>query len=489
MNAITVKHGCPVLTPNRVQITQKNRINTGQSAMIGFIKALFFIAMLFIVVPVSAHDLPIGGSRWCFSKHGIVGNIDLKASLFSAIKGIKEGHYTPDSISNDQLQQITTDIIQPYIDRKLSLKVDGKKYPVKVDKIVNTGSLYTIWLSVDHVNFSNPENSVKIEYSLLFEETGNTHVNLAYGYLSDLDETAVQTVFDSAQPFMQNTFDAKTPVWAFSIKGPSNLSTAEHRVGNHMVGSSSMTPRKLIVDKKVIGYEPQAQKAKSSPMTKSNWPLALSAPLVNKYDQENSNHISIAHNPEEGSPWSAAREFITLGIEHILTGYDHIAFLLALIVIGLSFKEVLKIITAFTVAHSITLLLAALQIVRLDSRFVESTIALSICYVAVENLLKKKVNYRWIITFVFGLVHGFGFASALQELIVGKSNLLLSVLSFNAGVELGQLMIVCVMLPLLYLITKKIKPSIVTAGASVSIFILGFAWFIERVFDLKLLWF
>jgi len=133
--------------------------------------------------------------------------------------------------------------------------------------------------------------------------------------------------------------------------------------------------------------------------------------------------------------------------------------------------------------------LAALEIVRLNSRFVESVIAFSICYVALENLFKKRVNYRWLIAFGFGLVHGFGFASALQELIVGKSNLLLSVLSFNLGVEIGQLMIFFVMLPILYLVKKQFGYKIITAGTSATIFVIGFAWLIERAFTLKLLWF
>ena len=176
-----------------------------------------------------------------------------------------------------------------------------------------------------------------------------------------------------------------------------------------------------------------------------------------------------------------------LGIEHILTGYDHIAFLLALIVIGLSIREVLKIITAFTIAHSITLLLAATQVVSLNSRIVESVIAFSICFVALENLFKKKVNYRWLVTFGFGLVHGFGFASVLQELIVGKSNLLVSVVSFNLGVEIGQLMIFLVLLPVLYLLKNMVEFRKVTVGVSLAIFLLGFTWLIERGFNLKLL--
>jgi hydrogenase/urease accessory protein HupE len=375
--------------------------------------------LLLMAVPVYAHNLPMGGSRWCFGKNNIVGEIDLKPVLFSEIKGIKEGHYNVDAMSEEQLQQIAADVIQPYINERLSITVADKTYAVKVDEIVNN-SLYTIRLSVDDVNFNSPANPVKIVYSLLFEETNNDHLNLAFGYLSDAKRGDLKRVFDLSPPAMQTTFNSNTRVWEFSVNGPVN------------------------------------------------------AP---------------PHNPAEGSVWNTIREFIPLGIEHILTGYDHIAFLLALIVIWLPFKEILKIITAFTAAHSITLLLAAMQIVRLDSRFVESVIALSICYVAVENLFKKKANYRWIITFGFGLVHGFGFASALQELIVGKSNLLLSVLSFNAGVEIGQLTIVFTMLPILYLLKKKFEYRTITAGASVSIFGLGFTWFIERVFDLKLLWF
>jgi len=158
-----------------------------------------------------------------------------------------------------------------------------------------------------------------------------------------------------------------------------------------------------------------------------------------------------------------------------------------LIVIGLSTREVLKIITAFTVAHSITLLLAALQIVNLDSKLVESSIALSICYVALENLFRKRIQYRWAVTFCFGLIHGFGFASALQELMVGRSNLMVSVLSFNLGVETGQLMIFLLLLPLLHFLKRTVESKMVTAGASLAVFLLGFTWLVERIFDLKLL--
>src|SRR5208337_515930 len=185
-----------------------------------FLSVIAVLFLLITTVPVSAHDLPMGGSRWCFGNNNLVANIDLRPSLFAEIKGIKEGHYDLNSISDIQLQQIATDILQPYINKKLSITVDDKTYPVKVTKIViNENSLFTIWLSVDNISFKNPVNPVRIDYTLLFEETNNAHVNLAYGYLSDATGEALQKVFDFSPAVMQNTFDYKTPVWAFSING------------------------------------------------------------------------------------------------------------------------------------------------------------------------------------------------------------------------------------------------------------------------------
>jgi len=436
----------------------------------------------------------MGASRWCFGKNNIVGNIDLRSSLFAEIKGIKEGHYDLDSISDKQLQQIASDILQPYIDKKLSITVDDKTYPVKVNKVVrNENNTYTIWLSVDNITFKNPVNPVRIDYTLLFEETNNAHVNLAYGYLSDATGDALQKVFDFSPAVMQNTFDYKAPIWEFSINGTAPpVPAPKQKTESPVVSGSSDNMKDTAALKSTAGNQPESgpvPKGDQSKQTLANTPAASSTPSMLASSSQDKQNGSLSYTPSKSSIWITIGEFLVLGIEHILTGYDHIAFLLALIVIGLSIREVLKIITAFTIAHSITLLLAALEIVRLNSRFVESVIAFSICYVALENLFKKRVNYRWLIAFGFGLVHGFGFASALQELIVGKSNLLLSVLSFNLGVEIGQLMIFFVMLPILYLVKKQFGYKIITAGTSATIFVIGFAWLIERAFTLKLLWF
>lgn len=178
-----------------------------------------------------------------------------------------------------------------------------------------------------------------------------------------------------------------------------------------------------------------------------------------------------------------AGSFFPLGIEHILTGYDHLLFLVALMLRGGGLWSLLKIITAFTAAHSITLALAALDLVVLPSAFVESVIALSIAYVALENLLPRfAASRRWTVSFVFGLMHGFGFSSVLREIGLPKENLLLSLLNFNLGVEVGQLTIVLLAVPLLLRIRNRTweKPAVATISAV--ILVVGLVLFIQRAF-------
>jgi hypothetical protein len=175
--------------------------------------------------------------------------------------------------------------------------------------------------------------------------------------------------------------------------------------------------------------------------------------------------------------------FIKLGVEHIFLGYDHICFLLALLVVS-RFREMLKIITSFTVAHSITLIVAGLGIARLPSRLVECGIALTIIYVAFDNLRRKSTAHRWLLTFGFGLVHGFGFASVLSELGLPAVGRVRCLLAFNIGVEIGQLAIVSVALPILWLLAKRQLQARVAFAVSVIVGLFGMGWFIERAFGL-----
>src|SRR5207245_9155781 len=148
--------------------------------------------------------------------------------------------------------------------------------------------------------------------------------------------------------------------------------------------------------------------------------------------------------------------FVLRGIGHILTGWDHLLFLLGLLLRGGGWLALAKIITAFTLAHSVTLALAALDIVVLPDRLVEAVIALSIAFVAAENLFfKPVVARRWLVSFCFGLVHGFGFSAALRELGLSSHGLLLSLFGFNAGVEAGQALVVAVVLPLVVVLRRS----------------------------------
>ena len=175
-------------------------------------------------------------------------------------------------------------------------------------------------------------------------------------------------------------------------------------------------------------------------------------------------------------------DFIVLGMEHIVTGYDHLAFLLGLLVTTTTFVSLVKVVTSFTVAHSVTLALATFDVVSLPPRLIESLIALSIAYVAIENFTGKTLVHRWKITFLFGLVHGFGFSNILREMELTRQSLAISLFSFNAGVEIGQLFFVCVVFPLVYYATASRWKEHFLAVTSLVIMSLGFYWFVERAF-------
>ena len=156
------------------------------------------------------------------------------------------------------------------------------------------------------------------------------------------------------------------------------------------------------------------------------------------------------------SPGREFWRFLLLGIEHIFTGYDHLAFLLGLLLLGGTVGQMVKIVTAFTVAHSITLALAALDLLAPPAGTVEVLIAASILFVGAENLwaLRRRTSdsalrHRWLLTFAFGLVHGFGFAAVLRQMHLPRAVLATGLLSFNLGVECGQVCIVVVALPML----------------------------------------
>ena len=156
--------------------------------------------------------------------------------------------------------------------------------------------------------------------------------------------------------------------------------------------------------------------------------------------------------------YQASIGFVKLGIGHILSGIDHLLFLLCLIIPFRRITALIPIITAFTLGHSVTLIGTAYNLAPIGAwfpPFIEAAIAASIFYMAIENIIGANVNQRWIITGLFGLVHGFGFADVLKEqLQFAGSNLLVSLLSFNIGIEIGQLAVLCVFVPALALLLR-----------------------------------
>ncbi len=179
---------------------------------------------------------------------------------------------------------------------------------------------------------------------------------------------------------------------------------------------------------------------------------------------------------------SSAWAFFKMGIEHIVTGYDHLVFLFGLVLLRARLKELLAIVTAFTVAHSITLAIAVLGIFTPNPKFVEPAIALSIAYVGVENFFVKDASKRWRITFPFGLIHGFGFAGALQQINLPRAEIPVALVTFNLGVEAGQLFAMSIILPMVILMRQKdwFEPAGVRV-LSGAVALAGGIWFVIRV--------
>jgi hydrogenase/urease accessory protein HupE len=173
--------------------------------------------------------------------------------------------------------------------------------------------------------------------------------------------------------------------------------------------------------------------------------------------------------------------FLKLGVEHIFTGYDHVLFLLGVLLLGKSLVELVKIVTSFTVAHTLTLGLATFSVVEPRIWVIEASIALTIAYIGFENLVLKEIPWRWKITFLFGLIHGFGFANILREMNLPRSGLAASLFSFNLGVEMGQLVIVTLLYPLLLLAAGSRYRERITQCVSLVILGFGLVWFFQRI--------
>jgi hypothetical protein len=204
--------------------------------------------------------------------------------------------------------------------------------------------------------------------------------------------------------------------------------------------------------------------------------------------------------PKAASPW----QFLAEGVHHILTGYDHVLFLLCLLLpsvmrrtptgwqpverLGQAVWPVAGIVSAFTLAHSMTLALAALKIVSLSPAFIEPAIAVTIVLAALDNVLPIFPVRRYVVAFFFGLIHGFGFAGVLGELDLPSGAFAWALLQFNVGLEAGQLLIVVVVTAALFLLRKRSAyPRLVIGAGSVLAMAIGLAWLVERTAGVSVL--
>jgi hydrogenase/urease accessory protein HupE len=249
------------------------------------------------------------------------------------------------------------------------------------------------------------------------------------------------------------------------------LKSSDQNSVHYLLEFSSLNAGELRISAPVLANLPRGHKQFCSVFGQENRLLAermLSA---------ESNDLTIDLRGTPGS--RSIFRFLVLGVEHILTGYDHLAFLLALLIAGGTLRQNVKIITSFTVAHSLTLALATFGVVNISPAIVEPLIAASVVFVGLENLVRRRFAARWLVTFGFGLVHGLGFAATLRELGVGT--FVLPLLSFNVGVELAQIAIAALVLPLVWRLERRPAFALKHVPAfSLLITFAGIYWFLAR---------
>lgn len=227
--------------------------------------------------------------------------------------------------------------------------------------------------------------------------------------------------------------------------------------------------------------------------------LTLTAGAISQTAVLGADAAPMTFSLDRAAPWRAFREYLAAGVWHIWSGFDHLLFLISLLLPAVlrrrngrwepienaepAFLNVLKVVTAFTIAHSLTLSLAAFDVVRLPSRLTESVIAASIVVAALNNIFPLVTETRARIAFAFGLLHGFGFASVLADMGLPNGARLTSLVAFNLGIEAGQLAVVLLVMPIAYGLRKDVRyQRALLPWGSAAIVVLAAVWFVQRAF-------
>ena len=394
------------------------------------------------------------------------GGIETKFSFdFATLQRIAPGldanadhRVTPDELAGQ------TAAVYSYLRSHVRFEIDGAtadfgaeqpvSYPPEADPAGVVEAKYHDVASLTHFVFAHPLPRPPADFWAQFEvfgELGPRHTVL--GAIEHAGKRH-EVVFTESEPDYLYDTGYQTP----GDGAPGGGASGEKaRVGNAPPGSSA-SDRASAEGSRADGAAPAAEPARSGS------------------GRSNAN----------ASAWSETGRFFGLGVEHIFLGYDHILFLLSLLVVS-RFRELIKIVTSFTVAHTITLMLATLDVVRLPSRLVESAIAATIVFVAVENFWVRDTSHRWRLTFFCGLIHGFGFAGVLQELGLPTEGLVRSLVAFNLGVEAGQLVIVAALVPFVTALGRWRYGRQAQLAISGAIALCGAGWLVDRAFGLGLM--
>ncbi|WP_347986032.1 HupE/UreJ family protein [Methylomonas sp. AM2-LC] len=307
---------------------------------------------------------------------------------------------------------------------------------------------------------------------------------------SDLDAEVSDAERDAAKPSIAKLLAEQLHI---SIDGSQYVPIAPGKVefdqqnNAHVTFTYQATPKQqLTIDSRFLSQLPEGHQQYLTLRDDSGKTL-VEKMLLKQDAQLNYSVIAEGRAQQTAAQYTwlgSFSDFFKLGVEHILTGYDHLLFLFALLAVTHSFWPALKIITFFTIAHSITLACAGLSLIELPSSFVEPVIALTIIYVSLENVFRgdHPKGRQWL-TFGFGLIHGFGFASVLREMGIssGESGILVPLLSFNLGIETGQLTVAAIVLPIIWWINNNMKiAEKLLKGCSLSVCLMGTYWLLER---------
>ena len=335
---------------------------------------------------------------------------------------------------------------------------------------------------------------------------------------TDANTPALTEHSDGTYAVLRTQWHCPAPVQALSVEyelfaktDPTHRGIA--RVSRADADASAPAPQLAVLSPgngwhrfKLPSLPATAPPAPTAAMSETPAPATLSAPV--RSPQSDADTATV-----DDAPASSFLGFVREGVHHILIGYDHILFLLSLLLpavwirsavtdprtgvtrtrwvpsnnLRLALTNVLKVVTAFTVAHSITLALSVLNIVDPPSRWVESVIAASVVLAALNNIWPVISEARWKLTFVFGLVHGFGFASALKDAGLAKGALVGPLVGFNVGVEIGQLCIVALVLPIAWSLRDTRTYRGAFAAGSLAIATVAGLWLVQRAFDLSLI--